>query len=241
MADDRAFRRSWTPKFSIVHPSARPHEWKATRDRWMRAMSKIGEAEYVICFDFGTCDITPKEAAPARLVWNTGRQCSTDATNHAAQCAVGRCLVVISDDVLPCENWDVELGKIGALWGDKECVIRVRTAGTADARGLLAVQILNRRRYERLGYLFHPSYVSMFGDDEFSLHAERDGVIVDAPHILMRHLHWTTGEREMDEVYFRQNHRERYHYGRRLLDWRMANGFPRETSAEFWKERRSVA
>jgi hypothetical protein len=189
-------------------------------------MSRVGIAEMVTCFDFGTCDVTPKEAAPARVVWNYGRRCSVDATNHAAACSVGRVLVVISDDIYPCNGWDQELKKIGHLWSDKECVVRVRTGGTADQRGLMAVQILNRRRYERLGYLFHPSYISMYADDDYSLHAERDGVVVNAPHILMRHEHWTTGERPMDEVYRRQNAPERYKQGEENLKRRIAAGFP---------------
>jgi hypothetical protein len=156
MAKQEGFRRGWIPDFSIVYPSARPHEVRSTMDKWIAAMSKVGIAEMVVCCDFGTTRLTSKDVAPARLVWNYGRQCSVDATNHAAACSVGRVLVVISDDIFPCQNWDQELKKIGALWSDRECVVRVRTGGTADQRGLMAVQILNRKRYERLGYLFHP-------------------------------------------------------------------------------------
>lgn len=216
------------PDFSIVHPSARPHEWAATRDRWIAAASRRARFEYVACFDFGRHAVTPEEAHPARLVWNYGLWCSTDATNQAAACATGRVLVVISDDIYPCENWDVELKKAAPLWGDEECVVRVKTGGQADERGLMAVQILNRKRYERLGYLFHPSYLSMYGDDEYSLHAEQDGVVVDTD-ILMPHCHWTTGEREYDEVYRLQNAAERYEWGAAVLQYRRARQFPLET------------
>lgn len=189
-------------------------------------MSSVGSAEYVVCFDFGAADsVTPEQAKPARLVRNLGRHCSVDATNWAAASAVGRVLVVISDDIYPCQNWDLELKKVGQLWGDKECVVRVKTGGVADARGLLTVQILNRRRYERLGYLFHPSYESMFADDEFTLHAERDGVVVNAPHITFPHLHWSTGDRPMDDVYQRQNAPGRYERGEQNLRSRLAMNF----------------
>lgn len=221
MAKPEAFRRGWAPKFSVVHPTARPSEWKAARDKWIAAASKAVDAEYVVCPDLGRHVISPKEASPARVVYNTGRHCSVDATNAACAAAVGRCLVVISDDIYPCEHWDIELGKIGRLWSGQECVVRVKTGGTADARGLLTVQILNRERYERYGYLFHPSYVSMFSDDEFTEQAHRDGVIVNAPQILFRHEHWTTGERPMDDVYRAQNAKERYEQGERNFRERM--------------------
>jgi hypothetical protein len=70
----------------------------------------------------------------------------------------------------------------------------------------------------------------MYADDEYSIHAEQDGVVVNAPQILMRHEHWTTGERPKDEVYRRQNAPERYAFGAALLDHRAALGFPRESS-----------
>ena len=226
MAKPEAFRRGWAPKFSLCHPSARPSEWKKTRDAWIDAASKPVDAEYVVCFDLGRHRVEPKEAAPARVVYNTGRHCSVDATNAACAAAVGRCLIVISDDILPCPNWDQELTKIGRLWSGQECVVRVKTGGQADARGLLTVQILNRERYERYGYLFHPSYTSMKSDDEFTENAHRDGCIVNAAHILFRHEHWTTGERQMDDVYRAQNAPERYRQGEENFQLRARLGFP---------------
>lgn len=215
------------PDFSLVHPTARPNEWRKTRDKWIKAASKVADYEYVVCADFQQFGaITPKDAEPARLVWNYGKPCSVDATNVAAQCAIGRVLVVISDDIYPCDHWDRKLKEIPQLWGDQECVVRVSTGGTADQRGLLTVQIVNRVRYERLGYLFHPSYVSMYSDDEFTVHAERDAVVVNAPDILFKHEHWSTGEREMDEVYRAQNDPKRYEFGSNLLQYRQSAGFP---------------
>lgn len=232
--------RTIRPDFSLVHPTARPGEWRKTRDKWIKAASSVADYEYVVCADFKDFGaITPKDAEPARLVWNYGKACSVDATNVAAQCAIGRVLVVISDDIYPCDHWDRKLKEILPLWGDKECVVRVSTGGTADERGLLTVQILNRLRYERVGYLFHPSYVSMYSDDEFSMHAEADGVVVNAPEILFRHEHWSTGEREMDDVYRAQNHPKRYKFGADLLSYRQAAGFP-PLNSEALSERLNV-
>lgn len=217
-------QRYWTPEFSLVHPSARPDMWEETRDKWIAAASNQANFEYVVCFDFGRHQVDGERAKPARVVWNYGLHCSVDATNHAAACAVGKVLVVISDDIYPCPNWDRELKTVKRLWGSEECVVRVKTGGTADRRGLMAVQILNRKRYEALGYLFHPSYLSMYADDDFSLHAMADGVVVDTD-ILMPHHHWTTGERQMDEVYAAQNEKARYEWGHDVLQYRQQQHF----------------
>lgn len=236
------FRRSWTPAISLVHPSARPEEALKTMRAWLKASSKQAEIEYVICFDYGRHEIDVADYEPARVVWNYNLPCSVDATNHACQCAVGRVLVVISDDIYPCPLWDLKLKQIPRLWGEKECVVRVKTGGGADQRGLMAVQIANRTRYERLGYLFHPSYLSMYADDEFSLHAAQDGVVVEAPEITFPHHHWSHGgalHRPMDPVYAAQNGRERYAWGEQILRYRKARDFGPEMPDGIMEARRN--
>jgi len=218
--------RRWIPDFSLVHPSARPKEWAATRDRWIKAASPIADFEYVVCFDAGT-DVTPEQAAPARLVWNHWTKCSVDATNVAAQCAIGKVLVVISDDIYPCDDWDQQLKNIPQLWSGEPCVVRVSTGCATDEGGLLTVQILNRERYEQVGYLFHPSYVSMWADDDFTQHAEMDGVVVEAKHILFSRGRGPISERRTDQVYRRQNDPARYDYGAAVLAYRKQTEFPR--------------
>lgn len=232
--------RNWIPEFSLVHPTARPSEWKKTRDLWIEAARNPDGIEHVVCMDWGSGAITPKDTEPSRLVWNYGKHCSVDATNVAAQCAVGKVLVVISDDTYPCPYWDANLRNVPGLFSDKPCVVRVRTGGTGDDRGLLTIQILNRIRYEKVGYLFHPAFASMFSDDEFSIRAAQDGVLVDAPDILMPHEHWTTGERPKDSVYERQNAPARYKYGAALLRWRQDNGWPNMVPPQFIEARGKI-
>lgn len=222
-----------------MHPSARPDEFCATRDKWIRAASKTADYEMVCCFDYGA-DMTPERAAPARLVHNYGPKCSNDATNVAAAASIGRILVVISDDVFPCENWDLELLKVRQLLSSNPCVVQVSTGGTADQRGLLTVQILNRARYDQVGYIFHPSYISMFGDDEFSEHARRDGVLVQALDITFRHEHWSNpgaAGKPTDEVYRKQNDPSRYQYGQALYTYRAKHGFPAYLDERLAKEK----
>lgn len=230
------------PTFSIVHPSARPDQFCATRDKWIRAASRTADYEYVATFDFPS-ELTAEQVAPARLVPNYGPRCSNDATNVAAAASIGRILVVISDDIYPCEHWDLDLLSVRELLGSKPCVVQVSTGGTADDRGLLTVQILNRARFDQLGYIFHPSYISMYGDDEFSEHARRDGVLVQARHILFPHEHWSNpgaAGQPTDEVYRKQNDPSRYEYGRRLFMYRAGKDFPKHMPADLMKTKLQV-
>lgn len=228
------------PRFSLVHPTARPDRWARVRDEWLNAASGQETIEYVVCFDWGHVEIDPIQARPARVVWNHGVRCSVDATNCAAAAASGKVLVVISDDIRPAHHWDKALRKVPQLWNGQECVVRVKTGGSADARGLMAVQILNRERYDRIGYLFYPGYVSMYADDEYSRQAAEDGVVVDTD-ILMPHDHPSHGAAPMDEVYARQNAPERYRWGAELFKARSAAGWPREYPRELFIKRQVVA
>jgi hypothetical protein len=171
-----------------------------------------------------------------------GKHCSVDATNMAVACTTGDVIVVVSDDFEPCRNWVDELYKIPELWQDRETVLKVGTGGTADDRGLLTLQILNRKRYERFGYLFHPGFVSMYADDDWSDAARRDGVVVDATHLTFPHHHWSHDSSvEMDEVYRLQNEPARYKFGEALYRWRRDRGFPVEMPAGFMAARAAVA
>lgn len=207
---------------SVVHPSARPAIWWKTRDAWLEHADRPDLVDYVVAFDEGT--ESPVDPAPARVAINTGRHTSVDATNAGAAAAKGELAVVISDDIWPCPHWDTELRKVADP--SKEQVIKVRVGGQADERDLFAVQILTQKRYAKLGYLFYPEYLSMYADDEFGEHARRDGVVVDANHLLFEHRHFTMGANGMDEVYARQNGSQRYTLGNRILKMRRKAGFP---------------
>lgn len=72
-------------------------------------------------------------------------------------------------------------------------------------------------------YLFHPDYFGVFSDNEFSVRAFDDGVVVKAKHICFEHRHpifegkkWE----EMDSTYQRQNAAERYREGAEIFNRR---------------------
>jgi hypothetical protein len=74
----------------------------------------------------------------------------------------------------------------------------------------------------------HPDYEGMFVDNEMAEHARRDGVVVEATHIVFDHHHPLLNGGPDDEVYRRQNAPEAYEKGLAILRRRAALGFPRE-------------
>lgn len=225
---------------SIIHPSARPEKALETWRKWMASASCLhgSSLHYVVCFDYGVdppefpCEFWTggydsyegeKVFAKPQVVVNYGRKCSVDATNVAATYArlysPQDFMIVISDDVSPCDGWQRLIP-----YSFKPCVTAVDTMDQEDPTHTLTVQILNRARYEQLGYIFHPDYTSMYADDEFTEHAKRDGVLVEALHIKMKHERF-----ERDEVYERQQGDARFAWGKALLEHRRKHGFPRVT------------
>lgn len=203
------------PLFSILHSSARPHQWRKVYDAWISAAAHPELVEYVLCVDerWGFREAQgfaesvneiqhPGEVAgksPLSVVWNEGRRCYVDGVNTAAKASTGRILIVNADDQYPCEHWDEKVTEavqqFPALEPEykadyREFVIEVSTGTPAEHdRGILVMPILSRARYERLGYVLYPEYESMYADNEFCEHAKQDHCIIDARHLFFPHRH----------------------------------------------------
>lgn len=220
--------------FSICHTTARPKGWQESYRAWMAAHSGKGisglgwcDLEYILCMDrrwgFTAEDAHAARKAGITVVWNTVRKCMVDGYSYAVAASHGCVLILNSDDMFPCPNWDEVLAEpIWSAGKRLDYVVQVSSNTPADARGLMVLQILSRGRYERLGYALYPEYESMFADDDFSEHARHDGVVIDARHLVFEHRHKGVFT---DAVYQHQNRTESYALGERVIARRRAEGF----------------
>lgn len=241
------------PLFSILHPSARPDQWRKVYDAWIAAAVHPEDVEYVLCVDerwgfkrqclsaeFHACEMASREWWEVRErdglnveVWNESRRCYVDSVNTAARASTGSILIVIADDQYPCEKWDAALSE-ACLKGSNvpaflapDYVVSVST-GTTDEhkRRVMVMPILSRARYERLGYVFFPEYESMYADNDFAGHAEQDRCIVDARSLLFPHRHPLVDPSiSWDDAYAQQNRGPAYELGKALLDRRRSAKF----------------
>jgi len=241
--------------FSICHTTARPEGWQESFGAWCARASRkwtSGERalEYVLCVD-RRWGFTPelvqdfKRLASSeypdivfRVVWNNARKCSVDGWNTAAAASTGSILILNADDFFPPSEWDCLLSE--AVWKkhgvgiESEFVIHVRSGiEVHDEAGLMTLGIMSRTLYERWGYALYPGYESVRSDDDFSDHAQFDGVVIDARHLVFEHKHpaWLATNTkaveisDLDDVYRHQNRELSYAEGLRLLKARRANGF----------------
>jgi hypothetical protein len=208
------------PIFSICHATGRPEGWKDSYLAWLDSAKAPGEVEYVLCVD----ERMGFEKAPEggfRVVWDTGKVPSAvGAWNTAAKASSGRILILNSDDMRPEKGWDKKLAE--GLDLEEDFVIEVRSGTRADEWRLMVLPILSRKRFERLGYALFPEYLSMFADNEFTMHAWKDGVVRDRRDLVFPHLH---PEKDLDSVYVWTNRTEAFRVGEEVFRRRSLEGF----------------
>lgn len=222
-----------TPMFSLLHTTRRlPTGWVDALRAWRDRADRPLFVEYVLCVDEvddGRLSdaILENEAARfgmVRLVVNRGRRCAVDGWNTAAAASSGQFLVTVADDWQPCEHWDTELlAALPVVEGDPDLngryALWVATGGDCDGR-IMPFSLLTRAYYEQLGgVIFHPEFVGMFGDDDYTAQAEFDGVVVDCRQTLpvFPHSHPCYGTAEWDETYRWQQRPEAYELGRGIF------------------------
>lgn len=97
---------------------------------------------------------------------------------------------------------------------------REASAGNGLAAAILAAAAVRKRMGP---YIFHPDYFGVFSDNEFTVRAYQDNVIVDAKHIILEHEHPIfkgVPQEKWDDTHLRQNAPERYAEGKEVFNRR---------------------
>lgn len=88
---------------------------------------------------------------------------------------------------------------------------------------ILSLPIIGRKYYDRFGYIYHPSYVSLFCDEEAIEVAKSLGKLASLSDNLFRHNHPTWTGVQMDAQY---RYTERFHpVDKRTFESRKRRGF----------------
>lgn len=155
---------------------------------------------------------------------NTGAKTCVGGWNSAAAASKGKVIIAVADDFKCPLGWDTLLLNLAPKgWIDGEYVVHV---DDGYVRSLCTLAILTRKRYDKFGYIFYDRYSSMFADTEFGDVASRDGVIIEAMHLLFEHMHCDCGKRPKDKVDEEHASRIRWTEGEQLYNFRKRCGFP---------------
>jgi hypothetical protein len=216
------------PKISLAYTSRRAQAIEQVVDLW-RSRAAKHEIEIVLCVDhdYDAGLAVGKDLLKAgkinQFIINPGPCNCVAGWNKAAEATTGDIIISLADDFVPPHSWDEGLVNIGSNWWLQDRVVWVADGYNTD---ILTLTIWSRARYKRFGYLFYPSYYSLFSDTENTYVANLDRVIIDGRHLMFEHMHPDCGKRERDQTDITHASSERWRHGEMIFNYRKSVGFP---------------
>jgi len=121
-----------------------------------------------------------------------------------------------------CELWDSKiLHKYEMINGPG--ILQVNDGITVKK---LTIPIMNREAYAKLGYVYHPDYVSMFADDDLRKTALQHGLYYNGTDIMIEHRHYSVKKSKYDKTYQSENSRTAWRIGEKIFFERAKHKFP---------------
>jgi hypothetical protein len=199
-------------KISLLHATRRPEAAQKCQQLWLGRSDNSANIEIITCVDHD--DEAGKAAFPDAVISNENTVVA--AWNKAAEEATGDVLVALDDDWQPAHAWDQIIESYMSNGAD---ILHVGDKHRKDE--LICHPIVSKRFYEAMGYLWHPSFKSVYCDNWFTEVAKRWGY-VDATKggkvdLGFLHANPSQGYGEEDDVARKSNSKERYEHGATTL------------------------
>ena len=214
-------------KFSLIHATrgragVAAEVWK----RWKATASGLHDYEYIVSLD-------EDDAASRAVSWPDGAIICTGpdgggsvaAYNRGCWVSTGDVVVQVQDDIDPPQHWDSEIAARIPDPGEPQ-LLRV-SDGTDLNRDRevppLTVLIGTMAYFRQCGYMYHPSYIHCYGDDDHAWKGKREGIITEARELVFSH----TWEGPDHDMVARRNYGDvSVNAGARALEERKRAGFP---------------
>lgn len=186
-------------KFSIIHASyGRPELALDTYNKWINNFSFTNDIEYILSLDRSDpkFNIYEKLFAGNRFYYINENETNTSvsAINNAAKISSGGIIVVISDDFESAYNWDLQVSN--AVKGEKDWILKTQD-GTQP--WIITLPIMDRKYYQRFGYVYYPEYAHMFCDSQLTHVADLLGRKLTSS-LLFKHNHYSVGGIQKDQT-----------------------------------------
>lgn len=134
-------------------------------------------------------------------------------------------LINIADDMIPVvKGWDIEIrntmkahfpGLDGCLWFYDNY-----------QKNMCTMAIMGREAYNDRKYIYHPSYISLFPDKEFTEYWLKLGKLYKSMKVLFEHHHPVTGKGKWDALYARNESKAIWNTDEKNYFKRRGEGFP---------------
>lgn len=215
---------------SVLHPSrGRPEMAYNARQQWVRTSSK--PFEHIMSLDQDDEKIMAYRKHPYseshRILINRNRSV-VDAVNNAARVCIGDLIVVMSDDFVAPQGWDEIVWEKYMFLKDlsKSNLVAILVGdGIQTDLTTMTLPIVSKALYQRLGFIYHPDYFSVFADNDITETCRELGCLSVHPDIVFEHHHYLNGKNKIDATYRRENSSEAFSIGRKVYDRRKAKHF----------------
>ncbi len=210
----KAFEKHGGPRITLLHATrGRPQKAVLARKVWFDMADDPDRVEHIFAIDADD-DESKCLRRFHHVTLPAGGGCVA-AWNAAAMMAWSNVLVQLSDDWLPCANWDrLILERLGDVIQPKVLAI---SDGIREDQ-LMCMAICTRAFMLQDFYLFNPSFTGVFSDNDYSERAYSRGQVIEAKNIVFEHQHPFADKAKWDRTYIEQNAPERYAEGKRILD-----------------------
>ena len=211
---------------TLLHPSrGRPQKALETYNHWISKSSKEIPIEHVLSLDSSDkCVKEYQQNFPKSKIIISDNTCVVEATNAGAVYSEGDILIYLSDDFKCPAHWDKLIEAETSPHNHRPWLLKVNDCLQQYQTPVLTIPIVNRKLYERLGYFWHPSYKSMFVDEDLYWVCHNNGWTIHAQHLKFPHEHWCNGKAEKDETYTKSE--SNWNQGQETFNRRKAAGFP---------------
>jgi len=211
---------------SLIHPSrGRCFQSFKCVNLWVESCSKHNDIEYIMSLDTDDVknyiDLTENTIGRVNFKVVVGENTNVvQALNRGAKAATGDILIYVSDDFECLLNWDIVIQQ--AVKGNDDWVLHVNDG---IQQNTATISILSRKYYERFGRIYHPDYISMWVDPDFTCEAKALGKLISRMDITFKHNHHTIGGLPFDATYAKENSGTAWKHGEKVFYERQANNF----------------
>jgi hypothetical protein len=208
-------------QFSLIHPSrGRVEIARQTIELWLNNADDKSNIEYILSVDVTDPHLRRYKQLAMDLGINIHiamNKSAIEAINRATKKSVGRIIIVVSDDFLCEQGWDTSL--LNELEGKEDYLVKTRDGIQPT---LVTLPLLDRKYYNRFGYVYQPEFQHLFSDQEMTAVAMMLGRLIKSD-LFFEHIHYSTGKFQKDEISERND--KSWNQGKKVFNQHLKTNF----------------
>lgn len=220
------------PDISIIHPS-RGRNLMAFETAKLWAVNAVNpkEIQYILSLDTDEPSIVDykNNFNHIRNLFGIAglsvdnNQNVVKAANAGAKYAIGKVLVLISDDFSCEKGWDKFI--LENIDSEKEEALAVNDGLQPIGNDILTLPIITNKLYQKLGWIYYPEYSGIKADDDLAQTCLAMNCLKRNYNMVFNHLHWVNNKKPRDETNNRHDNPEGWKLGNRIFEERKAINF----------------